>query len=114
MEINLPVDNKHCYKALLKILNFLTNMTDTELDVIAAMMSNKITVLTKEARIELLAILGKDKFTLNNHIKRLKEKKVLVEYDNDNKNKLHINGNLSNMVENSLSDGEIKLNLHVS
>jgi len=110
MEIDLPVDNKHCYKALLKILNFLTNMTDTELDVIAAMMSNKITVLTKEARVELLAVLGKDKFTLNNHIKRLKEKKVLVE----NNNKLNINTNLSNMIESSLSDGEIKLNLHVS
>ena len=85
-------------------------MTDTELDVIAAMMSNKITVLTKEARVELLAVLGKDKFTLNNHIKRLKEKKVLVE----NNNKLNINTNLSNMIESSLSDGEIKLNLHVS
>lgn len=108
MELNVPIDNNKCYRAILAILNFSTNMTETELDVIATMFIHNMKILTKESRAELLVLLNKDKFTLNNHIKRLREKRILV--DGGNK-QLILNKGLVNTIEQSIEDKEIKLTL---
>lgn len=111
MILRVPISKEHTYRAVLNILNFSTNLTESELDIISIMLVNKITVLTTKARRTLVRLIARDKFTINNHIKRLKEKNVVVL--NSDKH-LELNANLVSRIEEAIEDKVIKLELYVS
>lgn len=75
-EIKVTADNY--YRALLKILNFKLDLSDLEIDFICVLLNNKLGEITPETK-EIIALsLNKDKYMINNYIKRLKEKSILV------------------------------------
>lgn len=111
MTKQIPISKERIYLAVLTILNFLTNMTQTELDIIATMLNNEFKVLTKRRRSSLSTLLNKDKYTINNHIKRLKEKGVFVINED---RWLEINPNLVSTINKVINDREITLELNVS
>ena len=111
MKLTIPIAKNLGYRAVLSILNFTTQMTETELDIVSTMLDNNIRVLTRRTRASLLTLLKKDKFTLNNHISRLKDKGILTLNED---RWFEINPNLVQRIDDSLKDEEIKLELHVS
>lgn len=78
MEYKVPVKKENYYKAILLIFNQLgLNLTDLELDII----TNVLTMSkgsSKELRKTIREKLDVSTHTLNNYIKRLKDKGVLI------------------------------------
>ena len=78
MELKIPVKEGAETKTMLKIVNcFINNLTDTELDIVSAMVDKGIIELTKNNRSELRSSLNMDKYLFNSYVRYLKEKKVL-------------------------------------
>lgn len=78
MEYKVPVKKEHYYKAILLIFNQLgLNLTDLELDIIANILTRG-KGLTKDLRRTVREQLDISTHTLNNYIKRLKDKGVLI------------------------------------
>lgn len=81
MNYPIKVTKDKYYKAALSLMNCFTNLTEFELDVLVTMLNNNIKIVSKETRSKLKELLGKDTYTFNNYIKRLKDKKALIEVD---------------------------------
>ncbi len=111
MVLKIPILKSHIYSGILNILNFSTQLTNTEIELIVAMMSNELKVLTKRKRASLCAFLNKDKFTMNNHIKRLKAKGVFIVNED---RWLELNPTLIKTVNKVIEDKEIIIQLNVS
>ena len=67
------------YKAALTIINCFLGLTDYELNIITEMLINNIKVLNTESRIVVREKLNTNVASFNNYIKRLKDKKALIE-----------------------------------
>mgnify|MGYP003326694257 CR=1 FL=1 len=106
--IKVPIKRKYHCKAILNILNFGFRMTDVELDVLNTMITNDIKILTKETRAQLLLLLNKEKYTVNNHIMKLKSKGVLI---NNWHNRLEIAPNIILAVEDTIKSGILTFEL---
>lgn len=102
----IPTTKEKYYKAALKVINCFLNLTDYELDIIVTMLNYNIKYLTKDTRARLRELLKSDTATFNNYIKRLKDKKALVESEEG----LEVNPN----IVNSVSDGEITIKFNVN
>lgn len=75
----IPSDKNRFHKQLLLILNFNWNLTDFEVDIMSTILSNNIKTIDTQSRKILVSKLKKSSFTLNNYIKRLKDKGLLIE-----------------------------------
>jgi len=106
MEYKINIDQDKYYKAALKVVNCFLELTDYELELIAQMLNYKIKTLTLETRKQLIDILSTSTHTFNNYIKKLKDKKVLI----DTNYGLAIHPSITN----SLEDREIKIKFNVN
>lgn len=79
--IKLSKDKYH--KAVIKIIACFLNLTDFEVDVITTMLKYNIHSITTDTRIIVRNHLGKDTYTFNNYIKRLKDKRALIVKDGE-------------------------------
>lgn len=91
--LKLPISKKTEY--LIQMLNpVMGNLTDKEIDILVVIADKQITIIDKNTRTDVRMHLNMDKFNFNNYIKKLKEKKVLIEVDRlslkVNPNILHI------------------------
>lgn len=78
MEYNIPVKRGLYHQAVLKILNTFLNMTDYEIEIVATMLKLNIQILDNQTRKLIRETTGKDLFTFNNYIKRLKDRNCLI------------------------------------
>jgi hypothetical protein len=79
MEFKIPVTQESLCKAVLTILNFKLGLSEKEVEVLAVMLNHRITVVDSSARLLIRKVLDRDKFSTNNYIKRLKDKKILIQ-----------------------------------
>lgn len=93
---NIPVNNYSIYKAILTLINFNLKLSGFEIDIVATLLKYGFYKVTGEARDILRKALDKDQFNINNYIKRLKSKNILVEDDNED---LNINPSLIEIVQ---------------
>lgn len=106
MERTINISKEKYYKAMLTVMSGLINLTTFEIEVIAMMFSNNIKALDKITRLELRLLLDTSEYNFNNYIKKLKQKKVLIETDNG----LEVNQNLTSAIE----DQELTVKFNVS
>ena len=78
-EFNIP--RSKYYKKALSLLNHFIGLTDYEIEIIATMLYLNIKILTKEARVLVRSKLESSEASFNNYIKKLKDKKALVDTD---------------------------------
>lgn len=81
MLLQKTVNKSDYYKQILATLYFF-KFTDFELDILAAMLNNNMTVVNIDSREVIRKVLNKDKFIINNYIKRLKNKGVFLDIPN--------------------------------
>lgn len=84
MEINIPIKKKeHVYKAILQVINFSLRMTEKEVNMVSELLKNNITLIDTRAR-RLLHNNDKNEIhNVNNYIKNLIVKGVLVKQGRD-------------------------------
>lgn len=97
MEYKIPVNKENLVKAILKVVNFSLKLTDQEIDILAILINNKITVINTNARDLIRKISNKDKYSTNNYIKALKDKNVLL--TKSNTKDLYVNPNIETIVK---------------
>lgn len=83
------------YKAILKLVNCFIGLTDYELSIISTMLIYNIKTLDKTTRVIVRDKLSTNAATFNNYIKRLKDKKCLIE----NEEGLIISSNIMTAIE---------------
>lgn len=105
MKYTIPLSKDKYYKAALSVVNCFFNLTDFELELIVAMLDHDIKTLSKDSRATLRLLLHKDTYVFNNYIKRLKDKKALIE----SKEGLIIN----QRIIDSVADTEITIKFNV-
>ena len=105
MEYNLKIEKKKYNLAMLKVINCFLNMTEFELEIIAAMLNNNILILNTESRKLLRDITNKGIATTNNYIKNLKDKRILLEQEEG----LVINQSIIKPIE----DGEVNIKFNI-
>lgn len=94
-KLNLPILQKTKY--LIQMLNpIMGNLTDTEIDILVVIADKQISIINKDTRTEVRMTLNMDKFNFNNYIKKLKEKKVLIEI---NRLSLKVNPNILHILK---------------
>lgn len=103
MEFKLPVNNFNIYKTILTLINFKLGLSSMEVDILATMFKYNYDVLNAEARDILRKALDKDQYSINNYIKRLKSKNILLEVDK----KVYINPGLKTNIEQIVESKEI-------
>jgi len=87
MEYKIKVNKDNIYKGILTLFNFTFKLSELEIDLISVMLQNKISTIDTTSREILRKVMNKSKFDINNYIKRLKEKKIILQDDK----KLYIN-----------------------
>ena len=98
MELRIPIKEGSKTKAVLKLLNpFLSNLTETELNITSMMIDMDIDFLDRDNRTRLRTNLDMSKYLFNNYLQSLKGKKILI---NDNHNIPVLNSNLKSLVSN--------------
>jgi len=107
MLLQKTVNKPDYYKQMLATLYFF-NFTDFELDILSAMLSNNMTIVNIDSREVIRKVLNKDKFIINNYIKRLKTKNVFLEIPDTKV--LNINP----IIINLLRDGEITFKFNIN
>lgn len=103
MEFKIQVNNFNIYKAVLTIISFKINLSAMEIDMIATMFKYKFMVVTNDCRDIFRKALDKDQYNINNYIRRLIKKGVLVKEDKE----IKLNANLINIVNNTVTDKEL-------
>lgn len=85
MEYPITLTKDKYLKAAVSLINCISslNLTDFELDIVTMMLKHKAYKLNNNTRTILRETLGKDRFNLNNYLKRLKDKKVLLKGDKE-------------------------------
>jgi len=106
MERTISISKDKYYKAMLNVMSGLVNLTSFEIEVIATMFNHNIKALDKITRLELRLLLDTSEYNFNNYIKKLKQKKVLIETDKG----LEVNQNLTSAIE----DQELTIKFNVS
>lgn len=106
MEINIPLQEERYSRAMLKVMNSFLNLTDYELDIISEMLNNKMSVLDSKNRAKIRSLTGKSVASTNNYIKKLKDKKMLI----DTEAGLQI----SDKILKPISDKEVTVRFHLS
>jgi len=106
MEYNIKISRDKYNLAALKVINCFLNLTSYELDIVTKMLDNNIDILDTKSRSKIRNLTGKNYATTNNYIKRLKDKKVLIDSDKG----LVLNKNIVNPI----SDKEIKIKFDVN
>lgn len=96
MEYKIKVNKYSIYKAILTLINFNLKLSGMEIDIMATLFKYGFYTINAEARDILRKALDKDQYSINNYIKRLKEKNMIIE---DEYKKLHVNPNLKQIVE---------------
>ena len=103
----IPVKKENYYKAVFMTMSpYLGGLTDYETNLLSEMMNLKIDRLSTENRRRLLNKLNTDTYTLNNYIKKLKDKQVLTGVTRE----LFINPNITN----NINDKTITIKFNVS
>lgn len=103
MEFKLPVNKYNIYKTILTMINFKLGLSTMEIDMIATMFKYNYDILNAEARDILRKALDKDQYSINNYIKRLKAKGLLLEEDK----KIYMNPNLKDSINTIIDNKEI-------
>ena len=94
-KLNLPITQKTKY--LIQMLNpIMGNLTNTEIDILVVIADKQISIIDKDTRTDIRMFLNMDKFNFNNYIKKLKEKKVLIEV---NRLSLKVNPNILHILK---------------
>jgi hypothetical protein len=80
MEYKLKVNDKGYYKGMLRLFSLNPNyaLSDLEIDILTTMLCNKLTVVNADSKEVIRKVLDKDKFIVNNYIKRLRDKGILI------------------------------------
>jgi len=109
MEYNLKLTKDNYHKAVLLMVNTISQLglTNLEVDILATMLKQGIIVVNTDTREILRKVLDKGKYTLNNYIIQLKEKGILIEHTGTKS--LEINPNLVSAVK----DHETSFNLEL-
>lgn len=81
MEYKIPVLKDNYYKQVLGLLNFNLKLSKFEMNIISTLLDNGIKIVDTESRELLRKQLNKGKPTLNNYIKKLTDRNVLVKTD---------------------------------
>ena len=102
MEYNITIDKSKHYKAALSIINCFLKLSDRELEVIVAILSNNITNLDKEARKIIRESISIDNYGLNNYLAKLRNKGYIV------------NNKLSDKIVEAANDQEIIVRINVN
>lgn len=79
MIYNLKVKREDYCLAALKIINCIYKLSELELKILTNIINNQIKVLDKSSRNSIREFINTDKFTFNNYIKKLKDKKLLID-----------------------------------
>lgn len=79
----IPIKKDQFHKGILTILNFSLGLTELEIDIVATLLKNNITIIDSDARDLIRKVLNKDKFNTNNYILKLKKKRILGSKPND-------------------------------
>lgn len=84
MELTIPIKEGTKRKAMLTLLNpFLSQLTDVEINLVDTMLKRDIKVLDKNSRADVRQELNMSKYSFNNHVLRLKSKKILIQTTKD-------------------------------
>lgn len=107
MVLKKTVNKSEYYKQILATLYFF-KFTEFELDILSAMLNNDMTVVNIDSREVIRKVLNKDKFIINNYIKRLKGRNVLLEIPGTKA--LNINP----MIISLIKEGQITFNFDIN
>jgi len=107
MLLQKTVNKSEYYKQILATLYFF-KFTEFELDILSAMLDNDMTVVNIDSREVIRKVLNKDKFIINNYIKRLKNRNVFLEIPNTKA--LNINPIIIDLIR----EGQITYNFNMS
>lgn len=83
MEYKIAVDSKSYCKAILMIYNFKLRLSDLELDIVSVLLRSKLKMVNTNSREIIIKELNIDKYTLNNYIKRIKDKGIFSKVNKD-------------------------------
>lgn len=108
MEYPFKVSKEKYIEAAVSLINCISslNLTVFELNIVTTMIKNNVLVVNASTRTLLRNSLSKDRFNLNNYLKRLRDKKVLIKKDKD----LHLNPGILEAI----NDGELIIRLNVN
>ena len=106
MEIDIPLKEDRYSRAMLKVMNSFLNLTDYELDIISEMLNHKMDVLDSKNRAKIRSLTGKRVASTNNYIKKLKDKKMLVETESGLQ--------ISNKILKPILDREVTVRFHLA
>lgn len=95
MEYNIPIKEDGLYNAILMIMDPILNLSNQERHTLVQVLKTGYPYITTETREYLREVTGMNSFNLNNNIKRLKDKQILVPVA---KRVLAINENILLMV----------------
>lgn len=106
MERTISISKDKYYKAMLNVMSRLINLTKFEIELISTMFSHNIKILNKVTRLDLRLLLDTSEYNLNNYIKKLKAKKVLLQTEDG----LELNQTIKEAVE----DKSITINFNTN
>lgn len=95
MEYNIPIKEDGLYNAILLIMDPILNLSNQERHTLVQVLKTGYPYVTTETREYLREVTGMNTFNLNNNIKRLKDKQILIPVA---KRVLAINENILLMV----------------
>jgi hypothetical protein len=95
MEYNIPIKEDGLYNAILLIMDPILNLSNQERHTLVQVLKTGYPYITTETREYLREVTGMNTFNLNNNIKRLKDKQILIPVA---KRVLAINENILLMV----------------
>jgi predicted transcriptional regulator len=105
MNYNIPISSKLYNQAMLNVINCFLKLTNKELEIIKIVLDNNIINLDTKARVLIRENSGLSIGTLNNYIKRLKDKNVLIQ----KRDTLEVNNNILQPIE----DKEISVSFNI-
>ncbi len=78
MNYPIKVSKEQYHASMVRVMNFLFNMTELEMSIIITMLNYKILYLTKESRKVLKGLMKISEQNLNNYIAKMRNKRVFV------------------------------------
>jgi hypothetical protein len=78
MEYNIPIKEDGLYNAILLIMDPILNLSNQERHTLVQVLKTGYPYVTTETREYLREVTGMNTFNLNNNIKRLKDKQILI------------------------------------
>ncbi len=95
MEYNIPINTKDYHLAMLKTMNCFLKLSKFQMEIICIILEDENKILTTDLRKLIRDITGKGIATTNNYIKKLKDKKVLLETEEG----MVLNSTILNVME---------------